>query len=276
MRSIFTSRPTPRPDIGRIAEDGEVQIANDIPPAMIPRIDGSDQAHVEAIETTRSVYLQMNVDAGPTADVRVRKGLNAAVDVESIIKNLFRGHAYGRDKGFVLDGMEGYQGAALKPYTYDPALAKKLFIEAGYPDGFPIDLWFPIGRYLLHDKEASGGDRRTTGESQRKGDAARHGARRWLQQVGVGAVAWAQLLFLRPAVHQPNLLPDRSLQDRWLLSLWREPENRRLHQREDYRAVEVRLPVIKLIDEFESYVIMAGLGAVGLAVASAGNLWCRE
>ena len=115
---------------------------------------GADQAHVEAIETTRSVYLQMNVDAGPTADVRVRKGLNAAVDVESIIKNLFRGHAYGRDKGFVLDGMEGYQGAALKPYTYDPALAKKLFIEAGYPDGFPIDLWFPIGRYLL-DKESS-------------------------------------------------------------------------------------------------------------------------
>ena len=68
----------------RVAEllNGEAQIANDIPPAMIPRIDASDQAHIETIETTRSVYLQMNVDSGPTADVRVRKGLNEAIDVD--------------------------------------------------------------------------------------------------------------------------------------------------------------------------------------------------
>ena len=140
----------------RVAEllNGEVQLANDIPPAMISRVENSDQAHIEAIETTRSVYLQMNMGSGPTADVRVRKGLNEAVDVDSIIKNLFHGHAYGRDRGFVLEGMEGYQGDALKPYPYDPAMAKKLFAEAGYPNGFAIDLWFPIGRYLL-DKEAS-------------------------------------------------------------------------------------------------------------------------
>ncbi len=139
----------------RVAQllSGEAQFVNDIPPAMLPRVESSGDSRIEAIKTARAVYLQINVESGPTADVRVRKGLNHAVDVESIIKNLFRGHAYGRDKGFVLEGMEGHN-PDLKPYTYDPELAKKLFAEAGYPQGFPLDLWYPIGRYLL-DKESS-------------------------------------------------------------------------------------------------------------------------
>jgi peptide/nickel transport system substrate-binding protein len=133
---------------------GEVQLANDIPPAMLPRIETSGNAHLERIKTARSVYLQMNTQSGPTADVRVRRGLNMAVNVESIIKNLYRGHAYGRDRGFIIEGMEGYQGDGLKPYSYDPDMARKLFAEAGFPNGFPLDFWYPIGRYLL-DKEAS-------------------------------------------------------------------------------------------------------------------------
>ena len=139
----------------RVAQllSGEAQFINDIPPPMIPRIEESDNARIETVKSTRSMFLQMNMHAGPTADVRVRRGLNYAVNVDSIIKNLFRGHAYGRDQGFVLKGMEGYR-PDLKPYPYDPALAKKLFAEAGYPKGFAIDLWYPIGRYLL-DKESS-------------------------------------------------------------------------------------------------------------------------
>ena len=133
---------------------GEVQFANDIPPAMLPRIEGSNSVHIERVKTARSVYLQMNVESGPTADVRVRKGINLAVNVESIIKNLYRDHAYGRSRGFIIEGMEGYQADELKPYSYDPERAKKLFAEAGYPNGFPLDFWYPIGRYLL-DKEAS-------------------------------------------------------------------------------------------------------------------------
>jgi peptide/nickel transport system substrate-binding protein len=96
----------------------------------------------------------MDISKGVTSDIRVRRGLNYAIDVESIIKNLFQGHAYGRDKGLILEGLEGYQGDTIKPFTYDPARAKALFAEAGYPNGFPIDLSFPIGRYLL-DKEAA-------------------------------------------------------------------------------------------------------------------------
>ena len=106
------------------------------------------------MKSIRKVFIQFNINEGPTEDPRVRRALNHAVDVESIIRTLFRGRAYGRDKGMILEGFEGYQGANLQPFKYDPELAKKLLAEAGYPNGFETTLWHPIGRYML-DKEAS-------------------------------------------------------------------------------------------------------------------------
>jgi peptide/nickel transport system substrate-binding protein len=132
----------------------EVQFTNDIPPSMLTRVTSSGDARIARVKTTRKIYLMMDISKGVVSDVRVRKGLNYAIDVDSVIKNLFQGHAYGRDKGLILEGLEGYQGDTIKPFTYDPARAKELFAEAGYPNGFSVDLQYPIGRYLL-DKEAA-------------------------------------------------------------------------------------------------------------------------
>ncbi|HYY88028.1 MAG TPA: ABC transporter substrate-binding protein, partial [Chloroflexota bacterium] len=114
----------------------------------------SGAARIEQAKSIRKVFLEFNINEGPTADPRVRKALNHAIDVDSVIKTLFRGRAYGRDKGIIHEGFEGYQGDKLQAYTYDLDLAKKLLAEAGYPDGFEMPFWHPIGRYML-DKESS-------------------------------------------------------------------------------------------------------------------------
>ena len=137
-----------------LLETGEVHLAQNVPPILAERVERSGVARIEAVKSIRKVFLQINIDEGPTKDVRVRKALNHAVDVESIIRTLFRGRAHGRDKGIILEGFEGYQGDKLQAYKYDPDLAKKLLAEAGHPNGFETTLWHPIGRYML-DKEAS-------------------------------------------------------------------------------------------------------------------------
>jgi peptide/nickel transport system substrate-binding protein len=137
-----------------LLETGEVHLAQNIPPVLAERVERSGAARIESVKSIRKVFIQLNIYEGPTADVRVRRALNHAVDVESIIRTLFRGRAYGRDKGIILEGFEGYQGATLQPFKHDPDLAKRLLAEAGHPNGFSTTLWHPVGRYML-DKEAS-------------------------------------------------------------------------------------------------------------------------
>jgi len=70
--------------------------------------------------------------------------------VDAIIKNVLEGH--GRKlEGPLTPQMFGYD-AAVKGYTPDPARARKLLVEAGYPDGLEITLDAPAGRYQ-GDKE---------------------------------------------------------------------------------------------------------------------------
>ncbi len=70
----------------------------------------------------------------PFRDVRVRQAVNYALDKEGMNKNLLRGLATVASQpatpttyGFNPD---------VKPYPYDPAKAKQLLAEAGYPNGF--------------------------------------------------------------------------------------------------------------------------------------------
>ena len=73
----------------------------------------------------------------PIQDVRVRRALNYAVDKAAISRSLLDGpppsgqpatrEAFGYDP-------------TIQPYPYDPAKARALLAEAGYPKGFPIVL----------------------------------------------------------------------------------------------------------------------------------------
>ena len=71
-------------------------------------------------------------------DKRVAQALNYAVNRQAIIDSLFGGDAIALGQPFSPGGF-GYP-ADDEPYPYDPDQAKALLAEAGYPDGFHLDI----------------------------------------------------------------------------------------------------------------------------------------
>lgn len=85
-------------------------------------------------------YYGMNVEREPFTDVRVRKAMNYAINRETLIEIVMNGRATPA-KGVLPPGMFGYN-PDLAGYNYDPAKAKQLLEEAGYPDGFTVTLQY--------------------------------------------------------------------------------------------------------------------------------------
>jgi len=92
--------------------------------------------------------------AGPIKDVRVREALNLAINREELAQTLFHGKAKPAAVFPVSPISIGFP-AGLKPYPYDPARARKLLADAGYPNGFAINLFaLPTGGFSQYKELA--------------------------------------------------------------------------------------------------------------------------
>jgi len=89
---------------------------------------------------------------GPLQDKRVRQALNYAIDADAMQRALLNG--LGERIAVTLPRSAFGYDDTIKPYPYDPARAKQLLAEAGYPNGFKIPLITRQGRYLK-DKEVT-------------------------------------------------------------------------------------------------------------------------
>ena len=75
----------------------------------------------------------------PLGDVRVRQAINYAIDRETVSTALLGD--YGVPTATVtVEGGDGWSEAAAARYPYDPDMARQLLAEAGYPDGFKLDV----------------------------------------------------------------------------------------------------------------------------------------
>ena len=128
----------------QIAEllSGGVDILRAVPPDQISAIGTSGVARVSATQILRVVFLQMDGDgrAGktPLSDVRVRRAINHAVNVDEIIQKVLGGLAVRTPAG--TNPMAFGFDPAIKPYAFDPDRARKLLTDAGFPNGFGITL----------------------------------------------------------------------------------------------------------------------------------------
>jgi len=132
---------------------GEIDIMKDVPPHALEAVDRSGRAKVRSTVSSRINYLALvNLKAGPMQDVRVRRAMNHAVDVDELIKQVLRGNAT-RMCGPLAPANVDYSPAEC--YKHDPGRAQALFKEAGVdPTKLALTLDTPSGRYPL-DKDVS-------------------------------------------------------------------------------------------------------------------------
>src|SRR5436309_3381653 len=85
-------------------------------------------------DTTNDVILAMNNSRKPYADVRVRRAVTVAINKAEVLKGAMFG--LGRILGSNVDPLNPYYVDVSGLMPYDPAKAKRLLAEAGYPNGF--------------------------------------------------------------------------------------------------------------------------------------------
>lgn len=100
----------------------------------------ADFSYQTALNTGTPYSLFLNVTWGPTEDVRVRKALIAAIDVDGVLKSVYRGE---RTRAWGITspvGTQFYDKTIEKSYGADPKRANQLLDEAGWtsrdPQGF--------------------------------------------------------------------------------------------------------------------------------------------
>ena len=121
-------------------ESGNVDVLV-VPEADTPEWEQTDERKglLQSAPALRFVHVAMNTTRGPLAKREVRQALNHAVDVNSVLRQLF-GSRGRRAAGVVPPILEGAD-TTRQPYAFDPARAKQLLAQAGYPNGIDIELW---------------------------------------------------------------------------------------------------------------------------------------
>jgi peptide/nickel transport system substrate-binding protein len=151
-------------DATRVAAllSGEVDVITPAPLQDVARLEAAEGVTPLQNPSLRTIMFGLNhgddelhampgSGANPTKDVRVREALWRAIDMEAINAKVMRGKA--RIAGSIIaPPITGYDAATDEKPAYDPEAAKTLLAEAGWGDGFAMNLDCPNDRYI-NDEE---------------------------------------------------------------------------------------------------------------------------
>lgn len=151
-------------DAARVAAllSGAVDVIDVVPPSDIPKLSESKDVTLWNTPSSRLIYLHvdssrdqtpfaMDADGKPLAknplkDARVRLAISKLINRDGIVDRVLSGAGVPAGQ-MVPPGMFGYD-PDLKPAAYDPAGAKALLADAGYPKGFNLTIHGPNNRYV--------------------------------------------------------------------------------------------------------------------------------
>lgn len=119
-------------------QTGEASFAFPIPFEQVKLLEKNPKLQVTSSPSLMQRYISLNVTQKPFDNPKVREALEYAINREALSKVAFAGYATPAT-GILPPAIEYAQ--SYPAFTYNPAKARELLKEAGYPDGFETTLW---------------------------------------------------------------------------------------------------------------------------------------
>src|SRR6476660_7691098 len=114
-------------------------------PGDLDEMRKDPQLAVQQKEGLNVGYIAFNVEKKPFDNKLVRQALNLATNKEAILKAVYQ--CQGQVAKNPIPPILWSYNNAVQDYGYDVAKAKQLLAQAGYPNGFEVDLWYlPVTR----------------------------------------------------------------------------------------------------------------------------------
>lgn len=125
---------------------GKVDILNNVPWQQVDSLSKSNpELKTLKFPTFTSTTINVRIDTTQFSDLRVRQAVWKAVDQDAIIKSFYGGEATKLNEP-IMPGYPSYTPYDKLPaeikdlFVYDPAKAKQLMKDAGYPNGFDLEI----------------------------------------------------------------------------------------------------------------------------------------
>ncbi len=137
----------------QLLQAGDVDYAYPLTITEYEALKTSEGVNVISCTSANRDMLVLNVNDERFADKRVRQAISMAIDRSEIVTGAYR--------GFGLPSITGLHQSFDFPipdgpgYHYDPEAAKALLAEAGYPDGFDLELMYTPERPGPHAEQVA-------------------------------------------------------------------------------------------------------------------------
>lgn len=122
-------------------QGGQVNVATFADVTSLPQVESAGfELYTSQLDWSGLIFYDRDgtVDA-PLGDVRVRQAINFALDRDAILEVIQLGYGTATSQTFG-EATDGYDPELDSYYTYDPDTARDLLAEAGYADGFELDM----------------------------------------------------------------------------------------------------------------------------------------
>lgn len=132
----------------RLAElrSGSIDFTVDFAPDQLNEVRGDANLEAKNRPSFNVGYLALNPSYEPLSKPEVRQAIAMAINRPEIVK-AFWGELGETDSSFLPPSLNDFSDKSLQPYEYNPNRAKQMLADAGYPDGFDLDLWYmPVSR----------------------------------------------------------------------------------------------------------------------------------